>query len=338
MSAHRSVRLRLARVSLLVTVGVAGPAAATPVEGVYVGLGAGVAASGGGDIRVPGRAAAIRPAAIGPGVVGSVGWGFGNGLRAEVEGAFATHGRKRSKGADRFWSAGANLLFDLDLELPVQPYFGGGVGYGVLDDDGSESGGIRVRGSTRGRFVWQAIAGAAWPIDSVPGLALTLEYRYRAAGDGGGPVARVAGRDLDQHEAMVGVRYAFDRPMAVPERAPLAPPPAVAVVRTYLVFFGWNSAALDGRARDVVAQAARATPRLAHTRIEVTGHADGSGGALGNQRLSERRAAAVADELVGWGVARGEIDLHAFGDGRPLVPAAAGAREPQNRRVEIVYR
>ena len=56
------------------------------------------------------------------------------------------------------------------------------------------------------------------------------------------------------------------------------------------------------------------------------------------QRLSQRRAEVVAAELVRQGVSRDEIGVTAFGESRPLVPTADGAREPQNRRVEIVLR
>ena len=42
--------------------------------------------------------------------------------------------------------------------------------------------------------------------------------------------------------------------------------------------------------------------------------------------------------MVRDGVARSDIDIQAFGDTKPLVPTAAGVREPQNRRVEIVIK
>jgi OmpA-OmpF porin, OOP family len=74
------------------------------------------------------------------------------------------------------------------------------------------------------------------------------------------------------------------------------------------------------------------------TRIEVSGHADRTGSASYNQRLSVRRGEAVAAELVRRGVARNIITIQGFGFDRPLVPTAMGVREPQNRRVEIVLR
>ena len=56
-----------------------------------------------------------------------------------------------------------------------------------------------------------------------------------------------------------------------------------------------------------------------------------------NQRLSERRANAVAAALERLGVPRSDMVVagHSFNDLR--VPTPPGVREPQNRRVEIVF-
>jgi outer membrane protein OmpA-like peptidoglycan-associated protein len=106
----------------------------------------------------------------------------------------------------------------------------------------------------------------------------------------------------------------------------------------YLIFFDFDSAALTPRARDIVAEAVRNSARIPHTRIEVSGNADRAGDPAYNQRLSQARAEAVAAEMGRWGVPRSAMDIHSYGDTRPLVPTAVGVREPQNRRVEIVYR
>jgi outer membrane protein OmpA-like peptidoglycan-associated protein len=135
---------------------------------------------------------------------------------------------------------------------------------------------------------------------------------------------------------MLGLRYAFGVAPA-PVAAP-APVPAPAPARTYLVFFDWDKADLTPRARQIIADAAQASTRVATTRIEVGGHADRTGTAQYNQQLSMRRAQNVAAELVRLGVARNAIDINAFGDTRPLVATGPNTREPQNRRVEIVLR
>jgi OOP family OmpA-OmpF porin len=46
----------------------------------------------------------------------------------------------------------------------------------------------------------------------------------------------------------------------------------------------------------------------------------------------------VSAELVRLGVPQSTIAIMAFGDTHPLVPTAAGVREPQNRRVEIILK
>ncbi len=135
------------------------------------------------------------------------------------------------------------------------------------------------------------------------------------------------------------VRYHFSRPPATPPAPPeaaSAPVPMVIPARTYLVFFDWDRADLTSRAREIVASAATASTHVQTTRIEVNGYTDASGTAAYNQKLSVRRAQAVQIELVRDGVPPGEVSIQGFGERHPLVPTAAGVREPQNRRVEII--
>ncbi len=144
------------------------------------------------------------------------------------------------------------------------------------------------------------------------------------------------------HEAVIGLRYAFGSPPPAPAAAQAAAAqsaaPAPEPSRTYLVFFDWDRADLTARARQIVAEAAQASTHVQTTRIEVNGYTDLSGTAAYNQRLSVRRAQSVQAELVRDGVARGAISIHGFGESNPLVQTAQGVREPQNRRVEIILK
>ena len=54
-------------------------------------------------------------------------------------------------------------------------------------------------------------------------------------------------------------------------------------------------------------------------------------------RLSRRRAESVAAEREMDGIASSEIEIVAKGKRDLLVPTKDGVREPQNRRVQIVY-
>ena len=304
----------------------------------------------------------------------SLGWGFGNGVRAEVEGSYRenevdkfggfggpgrTSAFTRIDGDIRQYGVMGNVFYDFAFPgLPVQPYIGAGAGYIWTEYDGvratraGQNQNSVVIDDTDGRFAYQGIAGLAYPISAVPGLTTTLEYRYmgtlsprlegRIVRPNGTTVDRGSFRadEAENHSVMLGLRYAFNQPRAVAAPvatlAPAAAQPAPA--RTYLVFFDFDRADLTDRARQIIADAAQAVSSTGTTRIEVAGHADRSGTPQYNQRLSMRRAEAVASELSRRGIPRSAMSIQAFGESRPLVATADGVREPQNRRVEIVLR
>lgn len=120
---------------------------------------------------------------------------------------------------------------------------------------------------------------------------------------------------------------------------PAPPPPSPPVTdRTFLIFFDWDQAALTPRSQQIVAEFLRLRVRPELTRIELQGHADRSGSAAYNMRLSQRRAEAVAAELKRLGIDPALFRIMPFGESRPLIPTADGVQEPQNRRVEMIDR
>ena len=305
----------------------------------------------------------------GTGFVGvlSLGYGFGNGVRTEIEGSFRTYQSNSAKAFNRTTNGGGtfnaygamfNVLYDIDLTRiglntrAVVPYVGAGLGYALWqwqDVRGSvplAGGGMatQVIDDQQGTFSYQVIAGLAFPIEAVPGLSLTAEYRFMD--DFANPEMNVKVTNTrtgstrpqtvvvsDRNQSvLLGVRYAFGAAPAVVAAA--AP---VAAAKTYLVFFDWNQAELTDRARQIIGEAATARG-TGVTRIEVNGYTDRSGSDQYNQGLSVRRANAVAAELLRRGVPRNEIATRGFGEANPLVPTADGVREPQNRRVEIILK
>ena len=200
---------------------------------------------------------------------------------------------------------------------------------------------------TVGAFAYQAIVGAALPLAFVPGLSLTLEYRFLGLADpypefhrdatlanGATSEGKVRfGNDFN-HSFLIGLRYQLFQPAPPPMMS--TTPAVAAATRTYLVFFDWDRADLTTRARQIIADAAQASSRVQVTRIAVNGYTDASGTAGYNQALSIRRSRIVAAELVRDGVSEAAITAQGFGESHPLVPTTAGVREPQNRRVEIV--
>ncbi len=136
----------------------------------------------------------------------------------------------------------------------------------------------------------------------------------------------------------------FGGTSAAPETTPAAyvPPPVQAPVSapapsSYLVFFDFNRSDLTPQAVTIVDQAARNAETAKVTQLTVTGHTDTVGSDAYNMRLSRRRAESVAAQLEKDGIPSSEIEIVAKGKHDLLVPTGDGVREPQNRRVQIVY-
>ncbi|MDB5394364.1 MAG: TonB-dependent receptor [Rhodospirillales bacterium] len=143
---------------------------------------------------------------------------------------------------------------------------------------------------------------------------------------------------------MIGaqLRYHFGEEGEAPEAATTyVPPPVIApapaVPKSYLVFFDFNKSDLTPQALTIVDQAAHNAGSVHVTKLEVTGHTDTVGSDAYNMRLSRRRAESVAAQLEKDGIPSSEIEIIAKGKRDLLVPTADGVREPQNRRVQIVY-
>jgi hypothetical protein len=113
------------------------------------------------------------------------------------------------------------------------------------------------------------------------------------------------------------------------------PSVAHAQMAEYTVEFALGSASLDQAARDTVAQAAASFKSGNATSLMLTGHADTTGSADFNQTLSERRAAAVRDELVAQGISPSAISYDAVGENSLVVPTGDNVADQANRVVTV---
>ncbi len=234
-----------------------------------------------------------------------------------------------------------NVLYDFNipgLAWPVTPHIGAGIGaVDVIDRARSTNFGTVSHGEDW-EFGYQAIAGVRYAV--TPNVALDLDYRYLATTDlslrvPAAPAIKY-NSGYSNHTLMASLVYRFGPPP--PVAAPLAAPaPAPAARRVFLVFFDWDRATVTAEGMGIVQQAAAAYKSGAPVQLQVTGYTDASGSAGYNQRLSERRANAVADALARQGVARTDMMVSGRGKNDQRVPTADGVREPQNRRVEIVF-
>jgi len=98
-----------------------------------------------------------------------------------------------------------------------------------------------------------------------------------------------------------------------------------------VIFFSDDSAELDTQARDIVGRAAAEALSEPTARVRVLGFASSeSGTAEYNKSLSQKRAGAVVDGLVGAGVDRSRVFLE------PIGAVAFGLSPLEGRRVEIL--
>ena len=290
------------------------------------------------------------------GLDGYGGYAWGNGIRTEGEVAYrhaaTDHVTGTASGAAgggiHNWAFMGNALYDFDTGTRITPYIGGGIGVAAVDADNMRTINRGTLDSTRAAFAYQGIAGAALDLDG--GWAFTADYRYFATPDVEFKTNRSARAETENasHNLMLGLRYTFEEPVAkakpiatpapVPAPAPSkAVAPAVAPVpQSYMVFFDFDKASITPEAQRIIASAAEDYKSGKYVRLLVTGHTDTMGTPKYNQKLSERRAAAVKAAFAKLGVPAAELETKGAGEASLMVPTSDQVREAQNRRAEIV--
>jgi OOP family OmpA-OmpF porin len=197
-------------------------------------------------------------------------------------------------------------------------------------------------------FGYQAIAGIRYLIN--PALAFDFDYRYLAT-----PSQTITGSHVvtpnvcclfasaknvryqsNNFVASLTMMFGAPPPPPPPPPAPPAPPPPP-THQVYLVFFDWDKYNITPEGMQILEAAAAHYKAGGAVQIQVTGYTDLTGSPGYNQRLSERRANAVATVLQRLGVPREQMAVAGRGMNDPRVPTPLGVREPQNRRVEIVF-
>lgn len=118
-----------------------------------------------------------------------------------------------------------------------------------------------------------------------------------------------------------------------PRSAPT--PMANKVVFNADTFFDFDKATLKPEGRQLLDQVAQQAAGIDLETIIAVGHTDSIGTDAYNQRLSERRAAAVKSYLVTRGVDANRVYTEGKGESQPVASNKTAAGRAQNRRVEI---
>jgi outer membrane protein OmpA-like peptidoglycan-associated protein len=106
----------------------------------------------------------------------------------------------------------------------------------------------------------------------------------------------------------------------------------------FILHFTKGSAEMTPESERVFREALDAIKARGAVDISVVGHSDTLGDKAYNDRLSLKRALAVASRLEGEGVPPSVLEIASHGKENPLVPTGDQVAEPRNRRVEVTVR
>jgi OmpA-OmpF porin, OOP family len=125
-----------------------------------------------------------------------------------------------------------------------------------------------------------------------------------------------------------------DTKMPPPKPKPVPPPPPLPKILN-LVQFEYNSAQILPNSSAQLDSAVLTLQRFPKLKVLIKGHTSGEGNAERNQQLSENRAKAVRDYLVGKGIAAERLQAKGFSATQPLVVENSEEDRKQNRRIEF---
>lgn len=101
------------------------------------------------------------------------------------------------------------------------------------------------------------------------------------------------------------------------------------------IFFDFDKATLRKESTGELERLHKLLTETPALRLEISGHTDNVGADAYNKDLSQRRAKAVVDYLVGKGVDKARLTFAGYGDTQPVAPNTSKANRQLNRRTEF---
>lgn len=157
------------------------------------------------------------------------------------------------------------------------------------------------------------------------------------------PVRQTQTSAAAQPKAVVSPKVKEEPMMAPKVEAKPAPavvqredkPAPVVVQKEFSIFFDWDVAKVSNAAENTIREVAGIAKQQNSEMVLVVGHADTSGPSTYNARLSVKRAEAVKELLVKYGVSERAVEISGYGEDDLAVATGDNVRNGQNRRVVI---
>jgi outer membrane protein OmpA-like peptidoglycan-associated protein len=175
-------------------------------------------------------------------------------------------------------------------------------------------------GAAVGAGLGQAIGG------DTEGTLIGAGIGALAGGLAGGSI----GRYMDNQEAAMRQNLAAVEGASIQRQADM-----LAVTFKSDVLFDVGSAAVKPGAYDELMRVAQVLNQYPQTTITIAGHTDSTGTEAFNQQLSEQRAMAVKNAMVGQGVAAARMTAIGYGESKPIADNSTEGGRQMNRRVQI---
>ena len=145
----------------------------------------------------------------------------------------------------------------------------------------------------------------------------------------GGALGAGVGYSLDRQEAEL--RRALDARVVITNTGD-----RLIVTLPQDITFGTDSATVSPNIQGDLQALAQNVQVYQNSTLQIIGHTDSDGEAAYNQQLSESRARAVSNILIGNGVPGSRIQSFGRGESQPVASNLNPQGKQQNRRVEIV--
>ncbi|MCU0562138.1 MAG: OmpA family protein [Desulfobacterales bacterium] len=133
---------------------------------------------------------------------------------------------------------------------------------------------------------------------------------------------------------------AAETPAAAPVPAEAAPaeglPPPAPALKFPVLRFDFNRTQVTPASEPLLEEAIALLKKHPGLRVALEGHTDSSGARSYNQRLSERRAAAIAKRLIAAGVDPAQLQTRGHGELQPRAENRSRQGRSLNRRVEMI--